>query len=64
MKVSIDLEACTGHGRCYTLAPEVFGSDDIGYPVPLVDGDIPAELEGAARQAAMNCPERAIATSE
>ena len=30
----------------------------------LIDGDIPAELEGKARRAEANCPERAIIISE
>ena len=60
MKLSIDMDRCTGHGRCYTLAPEVFGADDAGYTLLLVDGDVPADLEAKARQASLNCPERAI----
>ena len=31
MRARIDNDKCTGHGRCYTLAPEVFGEDDEGY---------------------------------
>jgi ferredoxin len=62
VKLSIDMDRCTGHGRCYSMAPEVFESDDAGYPELLVDGDVPADLEGKARQAALNCPERAITT--
>jgi ferredoxin len=60
VKLSIDMDRCTGHGRCYSLAPEVFGADDAGYAELLVDGDVPAGLEDKARQASMNCPERAI----
>ena len=61
MKVVVDHERCQGHGRCYDLAPEVFGADDDGYVVLLVDGDVPAALEGPARVAVNNCPERALA---
>jgi ferredoxin len=62
MRISIDHEACTGHGRCYALAPELFEADDDGYG-RVVDafGIVPPELEEAARRAANNCPERAIA---
>ena len=60
MKIVFDREKCQGHGRCYSLAPDVFESDDEGYAVLLIDGDVPAELEGAARLAADNCPEYAI----
>lgn len=59
MQVSIDHDVCTGHGRCYTLAPAVFDSDDAGYGVVRVD-DVPPELEDDARAAVRNCPERAI----
>jgi ferredoxin len=61
VKIHFDREKCQGHGRCYALAPDVFESDDEGYAVLLIDGaDVPAELEGAARLAADNCPEYAI----
>ena len=30
MKVIIDAETCNGHGRCYSLSPDVFDSDDEG----------------------------------
>jgi len=59
MRLSIDADACTGHGRCYVLAPEVFEPDDEGHSVGLVD-DIPEELLDKARLAAANCPESAI----
>jgi ferredoxin len=59
MKVRIDNEACTGHGRCYVLAPEVFEPDDEGHSVALVD-DIPPELLAQAQLAVANCPESAI----
>ena len=61
MKVVLDSAKCQGHGRCYALSPQVFDSDDEGYAVLLLDGgDVPPELEGAARLAADNCPEYAI----
>ncbi|WP_329245074.1 ferredoxin [Actinoallomurus sp. NBC_01490] len=60
MKVQIDSGRCQGHGRCYDLAPEVFGDDDEGYGTVLGDGVVPAGREPDARLAASNCPERAI----
>lgn len=60
MKISIDYDLCTGHGRCYDLAPDVFDADDAGYGQVIPDGDVPTQLEGKARLAAQNCPERAI----
>jgi ferredoxin len=63
MKVHIDLEACTGHGRCYVLAPDVFDADDVGHSLARFDV-VPAELEDQARIAVANCPEQAISISD
>ena len=60
VKVHIDPERCQGHGRCYDLAPDLFGDDDEGYGTVLGDGVIPQDREQAARVAVANCPERAI----
>ncbi|MEY4024906.1 MAG: 4Fe-4S single cluster domain [Actinomycetota bacterium] len=49
---------------CAIAAPEVFGSDELGNAKVLITGDIPVELEGKARRAEANCPERAIIISE
>ena len=49
-----DLESCA------IAAPEVFGADDIGNAVILVEGEIPAELEAKTRRAVGNCPEHAL----
>src|SRR5215831_9007711 len=38
MKLRIDSERCQGHGRCYDLAPGLFGDDDEGYGQVLGDG--------------------------
>ena len=63
MRIEFDREACTGHGRCYTLAPEFYESDADGYCVD-PSGDVPVELEAAARRGADNCPEEAITVIE
>jgi ferredoxin len=60
MKVQIDPGLCQGHGRCYDLAPRLFGDDDEGYGQVLGDGIVPAEAERDARLSALNCPEHAI----
>ena len=61
MRVQIDAELCQGHGRCYDLAPKVFGEDEDGYAVLLREGGhVPAELEDDARLAEANCPEAAV----
>jgi ferredoxin len=60
MRVELDRSACQGHNRCYMLAPELFDTDDEGYAVLLVAGEVPPELQEEAQLAADNCPEYAI----
>jgi ferredoxin len=60
MKVRIDAEMCQGHQMCAIVAPDLFGADDEGYGITLIDGAIPSELEGDARTAQNSCPERAV----
>lgn len=60
MRVSVDVHVCTGHGRCYVLAPDVFGSDDYGHCEVLISEPGTLEHETQARLGAENCPERAI----
>ncbi|MDX6337259.1 MAG: ferredoxin [Streptosporangiaceae bacterium] len=64
MKVQIDSECCQGHGRCYDIAPGLFGEDVEGYGRVLGDGLVPAGEEREARLAAANCPERAVTLTE
>ena len=64
MRVRVDPEACQGHSRCYSLAPELFDVDDLGHAVVLGDGVVPPDLEDRARRAAANCPEFAISVHE
>jgi ferredoxin len=63
VKLQIDPEVCQGHGRCYDLAPDLFGDDDEGFGQVLGDGIVPADKEQEARLAVANCPERAITLS-
>ena len=63
MRIQVDGERCTGHGRCYTLVPELFDADDEGHSKVLVD-EVPVGLEDRARTAAQNCPEQAISLVE
>ncbi|PPJ25798.1 ferredoxin [Nocardia nova] len=56
MKLAIDTTECSGHARCYAVAPEVFDIDDLGYTVP-VDRDVTEPLD----ENIAACPERAIA---
>lgn len=63
MKVRVDSQLCTGHGRCYELAPEVFGEDERGHSVLRLTS-VPSELERRARLAEGNCPEGAVRLEE
>ncbi len=60
MKVQINVGLCQGHGRCYDLAPGLFGDDEEGYGQVLRDGAVAPEGEADARRAMLNCPEHAI----
>jgi ferredoxin len=64
MKVRINSDVCQGHGRCYDLAPDLFGDDEEGFGQVLGDGVIPPDREREARVAVANCPERAIEVIE
>ena len=59
MHIVLDSERCTGHGRCYSLAPHVFDADDEGHSVLLLQ-EIPDEYLGEAKQAVDACPESCI----
>lgn len=59
LKFVIDTNLCSGHGRCYTLAPQWFDADDVGYAE--VKDVVIAESERAeAEDVAAACPEGAI----
>jgi ferredoxin len=64
VKIRIDPERCQGHGRCYDLAPDLFGDDDEGYGMVLGGGVVSPGLEREARLAVANCPEQAIELAE
>ena len=53
VKIVLDSDRCTGHGRCYSLAP------DEGHSV-VIASEVPAGLESQARIAVENCPETCI----
>lgn len=59
VRVTVDVAKCVGHGRCYELAPEVFGEDERGYCTVLLE-ELPSAQEKPALVAAANCPEDAI----
>lgn len=59
--LSVDADKCTGHGRCYSTAPNLLSDDDEGFvtlrghSMPISDGQL-----ADAEEAAAACPERAI----
>lgn len=59
MRIRLDPDACQGHGRCYSLAPDLFDADELGHCVLLVD-EVPPELLDEARNGVDNCPEQAL----
>jgi ferredoxin len=61
MKIHIDQDLCSGHGRCYTLSPNLVQADDEGFPVQQgQDIEISPSDEAAGRKIVANCPEGAI----
>jgi ferredoxin len=65
MRMKIDGENCTGHGRCAKYAPNVFRLDDDGYNIDR-GGEIavPAGEEDNAIKGMKSCPEKAISLVE
>jgi ferredoxin len=51
--------ACSGHGVCAELLPELISLDEWGYP--LIDGrPVPPGLARQARRAVTDCPALAL----
>jgi ferredoxin len=60
-ELSVDAAKCTGHGRCYTVAPNLLSDDEEGF-VTLRGNSMAiddAQLADA-EEAEAACPERAI----
>jgi len=64
MRVVIDDERCTGNGRCYAVAPELFTDDDRGYGQVIGDGSIDDHRLDLARRAALACPDQAVTVED
>ena len=59
MKILVDRPSCTGHGRCYRLAPDLLTYDDQGYVSVRGEAiDVPADQVEFAEEAEGTCPER------
>jgi ferredoxin len=59
MRIRVDPNVCVGHGRCYALAPDVYGEDERGH-CTILYATVPHGLEQQARVGVENCPEGAI----
>jgi len=64
VRVTIDQDRCQGHGRCFSIAPDLFDSDELGNGVVVGDGVVPPDQEHLARLAVANCPEGAVSLEE
>ena len=61
MRMKVDGALCSGPGRCWKYAPDVFVLDDQGFNVAVGgEVDVPAGAEKAAEMGMKACPERAI----
>lgn len=57
--LTIDPIACSGHGLCAELLPEMISLDEWGYPI-LDPTPIPTELDINANHAVAHCPTLAL----
>lgn len=65
MYIAIDADRCMGHGRCYSVAPDLLSDDEEGFVAQRGRcWEIPAELVDQAQDAADACPESAITVTE
>ncbi|MFD6892950.1 ferredoxin [Rhodococcus sp. NPDC060086] len=59
--MSITREKCMGHGRCYSVAPDLLSDDEEGFVAQAgEDFTVPEELVGQAEASVDACPEHAI----
>jgi ferredoxin len=64
-RVVVDPERCSGHARCWTLAPELFPLDDDGYSAYRgLDGATLTADPDVVQRAVAGCPEGAIRAEE
>jgi ferredoxin len=58
-KLAVNPIACSGHGLCAELLPELISLDEWGYPV-IADQQVPPRLARQARRAVTDCPALAL----
>jgi ferredoxin len=59
VRIVVDKDLCSGHGRCAAVAPTVYSLDEAGFAA-IDEAEVAPGDEEAARRGANNCPERAI----
>jgi ferredoxin len=59
MTLRVNPVACSGHGQCAELLPELIRLDEWGYPL-VAAGDVPDVLVRDARRAVAGCPALAL----
>lgn len=59
MRVEVDLDKCTGHGICESIADEVFEVQDDGV-VLIHDSERPESDRARMQQAVTQCPVSAL----
>jgi ferredoxin len=62
-ELRVDRIACSGHGDCAELLPELVTADEWGYPI-VAGGPVPPRLERRARRAVAACPALALLLTE
>lgn len=60
MEIVTDKSRCIGAGQCVLNAPDVFGQDDEGTVIVVVDTDPSPDQEPKIRAAEHACPARVI----
>lgn len=60
-RLQVDPIACTGHGLCADLLPELIELDEWGYP--MIPHSVPPGLAAHARRAVNACPALALRLS-
>jgi ferredoxin len=58
-KLRVNPIACSGHGLCADLLPELITLDEWGFPI-VTDQPVPAGLARRARRAVTDCPALAL----
>jgi ferredoxin len=58
LKLEVNPIACTAHGLCAELLPELIQLDEWGYP--MLAESVPVHLEAHARRAVSACPALAL----